>query len=147
MLGDALEEPLFEHGHSCDNTGLATSRERVQLNVARDECGDKLGIRCCACATTPDRLADIVDLRIGLLVSYATRQNGCRAGRPPKNTPTLLHLFAVLIRDNGARGCACIRTEYNSILEETADDSGTSAGCLWDLHAFALKEGIAIGSI
>ena len=23
--GDALEEPLFEHGHGCDNTGLAAS--------------------------------------------------------------------------------------------------------------------------
>ena len=25
VLRDALEEPLFEHGHSGDNTGLATS--------------------------------------------------------------------------------------------------------------------------
>jgi hypothetical protein len=34
----------------------------MQLNVARDERSDELGISCCAGAATPDGLADIVYL-------------------------------------------------------------------------------------
>jgi hypothetical protein len=59
----------------------------------------------------------------------------------------LLHLFAVLIRDNRACRRACIRTEYDPIFEKATDDSRTGACGFWRLHAFAFKESIAIGTL
>jgi hypothetical protein len=61
--------------------------------------------------------------------------------------PGLLHLFAVLIRDNWACGRACVGTEYDSIFEKATDNSRTGACGFWHLHAFTLKESIAIGAI
>jgi hypothetical protein len=61
--------------------------------------------------------------------------------------PGLLHLFAILIRDNRACGRACVRTEYDPIFEKAADDSGTSACGFRHLYALVLKESIAIGTL
>ena len=61
--------------------------------------------------------------------------------------PGLPHLFAVLIRDNRACSCTCVRTEYDPIFEKAADDSCTGACGIWHLHAFAFKESIAIGGL
>ena len=86
-----------------------------------------------------------MNLCIGLFISNATRRNGHRAtGRPKDRIP---HLFAIFIRDYRTCGRAGIGTEYNSIFEEATDDCGTSASRLWHLHAFALEESIAIGTV
>ena len=61
--------------------------------------------------------------------------------------PGLPHLFAVFICDNRARGRPCVGTKYNSIFKKAADDGSTGASHFWHLHAFALKEGIAIRAI
>jgi hypothetical protein len=44
----------------------------MQFNIARDERGDKLGIRSCASATASDGLADIVNLCFESPISYAS---------------------------------------------------------------------------
>lgn len=59
----------------------------------------------------------------------------------------LLHLFAVLVRNNRTCGGACVRTKYDPIFEKAADDSRTGACGFWHRHAFVFKESIAIGTI
>ena len=39
------------------------------------------------------------------------------------------HLFAVLVRDDGALSGSRICTEHDAVLEETSYDGGTGAGC------------------
>ena len=41
-----------------------------------------------------------------------------------------MYLLAVLVRDDGSLCRASIRTQNDAVLEETSDDSGTSAGGL-----------------
>jgi hypothetical protein len=110
----------------------------MQFNIARNERSDELGICCCSSATASDGLADIVDLCFESPISDAP-------SKPPP--PSVLHLFAVLIRDNRACGRACVGSEYYSIFEKATDNSRTSACGFWHLHTFALKESIAIGAI
>jgi len=71
LSGDALEEPLLEHGHRGDNTGFAASGEGMQFNITRDERSDKFRIRCRASATASDGLANIMNLCFGSPISHA----------------------------------------------------------------------------
>jgi hypothetical protein len=74
VLGDILEESLFKHGHGGDHSGFAAGGQRVEFDIARDERGDKLGIRCCTSAATSDGLTDIVYLHSHLSVALRGRE-------------------------------------------------------------------------
>lgn len=58
----ALEKPLLEHGHGRHDARPAARVELVQLHVARDELGNKLGVCCCSRTAAPNIVGDIVNL-------------------------------------------------------------------------------------
>lgn len=54
------EEVLFKKSHAGHYAGLAARRERVQLQVGRDECGREFGISGGTGAGAPDLGGDVV---------------------------------------------------------------------------------------
>lgn len=73
-----LEEVLLEHGHAGDDAGLAARGEGVELEVGGYDRRGELGVGGGTGSCTPNLRGDVVQL------------------------------FAVLVGDDGARGCSCI---------------------------------------
>ena len=58
----APEEHLLEHRHRGDDARRAARRERVELDVARDERRRELGVGGRACPAAPYVIRNVVDL-------------------------------------------------------------------------------------
>lgn len=54
------------------------------------------------------------------------------------------YLLAVLVRDDGTAGCACVGGNHDAAVEETADDCGTRAGGLGQRNALCMESRIAV---
>lgn len=107
----------------------------MELDVGRDESGDKLCISRGTSTTAPDVVRDEVYLHNIHVVSL----------RVPLVGGAAADLFAVLVGDYRTAGGARVRAEDNAVLEETTDDGGTGAGGFGDSDAFCLEKFIADG--
>ena len=57
-----LEQSLFKHRHSCHYFRLSIRCQSMELNVGRDEGGDKFCVCSCTSATAANVLWDVVNL-------------------------------------------------------------------------------------
>jgi hypothetical protein len=107
----------------------------MELDVGRDESGDKLCISCSTSTTASNVVRDKVYLIFIRVVSPArSRSSGGGAAAD---------LFAVLVGDYRTAGGACVRAEDDAVLEETTYDGGASAGGFGDSDALCLEKFIA----
>jgi hypothetical protein len=76
------EEVLLEHGHACDDAGLAAGGEGVQFEVRGDDGRGELGVCGRAGAGAPDVGGDVVELLAVLGLSAWRALGGGQVGVP-----------------------------------------------------------------